>query len=68
MKNVQTLTKRGVALALLLFASACVVAPREGYREGERDNPREGYYDRDHHRYYHQHGWHECTDGGEYCR
>jgi hypothetical protein len=56
MNSVQNLAKSGIALALVLFASACVVAPREGY------------YDRDHHRYYHEHGWHECTERGEYCR
>ncbi len=60
MKNVATLAKNGVALALLVLASACVVAPRESYREG--------YYDRDHHRYYHEHAWHECAEHGEYCR
>ncbi len=30
--------------------------------------PREGFYDRDHHRYYHEHGWHECAEHNEFCR
>lgn len=40
-----------LALGIMLLASGCVVEPREGY------------YDRDHHRWYHEHAWHEC--GGE---
>jgi len=43
------------------LAAGCVIAPREGpYHEG--------YYDRDHHRYYHENGWHECGDRDEHCR
>jgi hypothetical protein len=49
---------RGIFLVgLIAMASACVVA-----------EPREGYYDRDHHRYYREHTWHECVEHGEYCR
>jgi hypothetical protein len=51
------LVKGGFLLGLIALASACVVA-----------EPREGYYDRDQHRYYREHGWHECTEHGEYCR
>jgi hypothetical protein len=51
------LVKGGFLLGLIAMASACVVA-----------EPREGYYDRDQHRYYREHGWHECTEHGEYCR
>ncbi len=46
----------GFILGLILFASACVVAPREGQ------------YDRDHHRYYHERGWHDCSEHSENCR
>jgi hypothetical protein len=48
-----------VGLALLastLLACGCVVEPREGF------------YDRDHHRWYHEHQWHECGDHDEHCR
>jgi hypothetical protein len=38
-------------------ASGCIVA-----------TPHEGYYDRDHHRWYHEHEWHECGDRDEHCR
>lgn len=44
-------------VAMVLLVSGCVIAPREGY------------YDRTHHRYYHDRSWHDCRDRGErYCR
>jgi hypothetical protein len=55
--------KRVVPSSLLLgliglSLSGCVVEPREGY------------YDRDHHRYYHEHRWRECgdRDWDDHCR
>ncbi|MGO9804248.1 MAG: hypothetical protein ACLPTM_07920 [Steroidobacteraceae bacterium] len=48
-----------VGLALLataLLASGCVVEPREGF------------YDRDHHRWWHEHAWRDCGAGEEHCR
>jgi hypothetical protein len=50
------IAKFSFVLGLIAFASACVVAPREGY------------WDRDHNRYYHEHAWHECGPGDNYCR
>jgi hypothetical protein len=29
--------------------------------------PREGYYDHPHHRWYHEHRWHECEEHEEHC-
>ena len=29
--------------------------------------PREGYYDHDHHRWYHEHSWRACEDRDEHC-
>jgi hypothetical protein len=55
MRKLKPLAKSGFVLALMVFASACVVAPREGY------------YDRDHHRYYREHNWHECGERDEHC-
>ena len=46
-------------LGLMAVISACVIAPRDGYREG--------YYDRSHHRYYHENTWHECVERDEHC-
>jgi hypothetical protein len=46
-------------LALVALSSGCIVA-----------EPRDGYYEREHHRYYREHAWHECHehDHDEYCR
>jgi hypothetical protein len=41
----------GTFLLGLLLSSGCVVA-----------EPHEGYYDHDHHRYYHEHSWLELSD------
>ena len=46
-------------LALMLMAPGCVI-----------ERP-EGFYDRDHHRWWHEHGWRECGDRehhDEHCR
>jgi hypothetical protein len=56
-KDRNVLVRAGFLLGLIVvtFASGCVVEPNEGY------------YDRDHHRYYHEHGWVACGDD-EHCR
>jgi hypothetical protein len=46
-------------LALVALSSACVAAG-PGYHEG--------YYDRDHNRYYHENTWHDCGDHDDHCR
>jgi hypothetical protein len=56
MKNSLSIAKGAFLLALITFASsACVVSDREGA------------YDRDHHRYYHERTWHDCTERDEHC-
>jgi hypothetical protein len=55
-ENTLSLVKGGIMLGMIMFASACVVAPREGY------------YDHDQHRYYHEHAWHDCGDHDDHCR
>jgi hypothetical protein len=57
MKNIRILVQGGLLAGLLAFTSACVVT-----------EPREGYYDNPHHRYYHEHTWHECVVGDPFCR
>ena len=47
-------------MSLMSLMSACVISPRDGYREG--------YYDHQHNRYYHEHTWHDCGDHDEHCR
>ncbi|HLK71886.1 MAG TPA: hypothetical protein VKT19_08010 [Steroidobacteraceae bacterium] len=53
--------KAGVLLSLYALTSVlagCVVATE----------PREGYYDHDRGRYYHEHTWVVCTPRDEHCR
>jgi hypothetical protein len=50
------LAQLSLLVGLIAFASACVVEPREGY------------WDRDHNRYYHEHGWHGCDPEDNHCR
>jgi hypothetical protein len=66
----------GVVLASLLMSlSGCVVHDREvvhhdsdrsasaSYEEGYQ----EGYYDREHHRYWHDKAWHDCIENDIHC-
>lgn len=41
-------------LGVMVLMSGCVVT-----------EPREGYYDRDHNRWYHEHAWRDCDE--EHC-
>jgi hypothetical protein len=60
MTSTQGIVRAAIMLGLISLSTACVVAePHDGYREG--------YYDRDHHRYYHENGWHECGERDEHC-
>jgi len=43
-------------LGLTMMTSGCVVEPREGY------------YDHEHARWYHEHRWHECGEHEDHCR
>jgi hypothetical protein len=45
-----------LTLGLIMLTPGCVVEPHEGY------------WDRDHHRWYHEHAWHECVENDEHCR
>ena len=57
MVNTRRVVRGGFLVGLLALLAACIVA-----------EPREGYYDHDHHRYYHEHSWHECGEHDAYCR
>lgn len=60
MTNIQSIIRGGILLGIVALSTACVVAPDRGYHEG--------YYDRDHHRYYHENRWHDCGDRDDHCR
>ena len=57
MTTIQTLVKGSFLVGLISLTSACIVA-----------EPREGYYDHDHHRYYNEHAWHDCGERDDHCR
>lgn len=46
-----------LALGLILLAQGCVVVPAHP----------EGYYDHDHHRWWHNHSWQNCGERDEHC-
>jgi hypothetical protein len=54
-----------VMLAPMFMVSGCVV-DRE--HTVDRPVPSEGYYDREHHRWYHDHGWVVCDEDDLHCR
>jgi hypothetical protein len=49
-----------MVLGSTFLAAGCVVVPA--------DEPHEGYYDREHHRWWHEHEWRECREEEEHCR
>jgi hypothetical protein len=51
--------KYALLTGLLAFAAGCVVRP-VGYRDG--------YWDREHGRYWLNNGWHPCAERADYCR
>ena len=44
--------------------SGCVIREHDTVRETP---PVEGYYDHEHHRYYHEHAWVTCDDRDPHC-
>ncbi len=54
-----------VMLAPMLMVSGCVV-DREHTVDREHE-PTEGYYDREHRRWYHEHAWVVCDDRDPHC-
>jgi len=58
-----------VLAALMLVLSGCVVHDREVVRHdgSYQQGYEEGYYDRDHHRYWHEKAWHDCIENDTHC-
>lgn len=54
-----------VMLAPVFMLSGCVVDREHTVRE--EPVPAEGYYDREHHRWYHEHAWVVCDDRDPHC-
>jgi hypothetical protein len=55
MKNTKRIAMSSFLFVLIGLVVGCIAGPREGY------------YDGDHHRYYHENSWHDCTDRDEHC-
>ena len=58
----QTITqqiKYAFLVGLVVSATGCIV---------EQPRYHDGYWDREHARYWHSGGWHPCAEHGEYCR
>ena len=64
MSVIRLIARGSCLISLVAFLAGCVIAPGHGPRDGDRD----GYYDRGHHRYYHDHSWHDCHEHDQYCR
>ena len=62
MKDKTLITKAGFLLGIIALSltSGCVVATRDNYHEG--------YWDREHARYYHNHAWVACDHEDVHCR
>jgi len=58
MKDAIRIVIGSLFLGTSLFMAGCVVAPP----------PAEGYYDHDHHRWWHEHSWVNCGPNDEHCR
>ncbi len=56
MKHAMRIARSTLIMGLIGLACGCVIAPREGY------------YDGNHHRYYHEGGWHDCGEHDDHCR
>jgi len=57
-----------VSAALMVCLSGCVIhnsppAHDSNYAQGYQ----EGYYDREHNRYWHEKAWHDCVEHDEHC-
>jgi hypothetical protein len=60
MKRLSSYTRTAIVVGLYVLgtlAAGCVVT-----------EPREGYFDRDHARYWHNHSWADCGHEDEHCR
>ncbi|HVW68178.1 MAG TPA: hypothetical protein VHB68_04345 [Steroidobacteraceae bacterium] len=56
MRSTIRLVVGSLMLGMYFITSGCIVA-----------EPREGYYDRDHHRWYHEHAWRACEEHDAHC-
>lgn len=60
-----SVTSTLVLASLFVSLSGCVVRDRDyhGYSQGYKER----YYDREHHRWWHDEAWHACTEEDVHC-
>ena len=70
MAGIRTIFSSTVLVGLVALGSGCVVHEHDSGYSGQahEESYREGYYDREHHRYYHENKWHDCVVDDPYCR
>ncbi|MGH8171423.1 MAG: hypothetical protein ACRETJ_12895 [Steroidobacteraceae bacterium] len=70
MSSIRYLAHMSCLISLVCLLAGCVIAPAHDgdYRDGHRGDYREGYYDAPHHRYWHDHRWHQCDRDDARCR
>jgi hypothetical protein len=68
-RSIRLFAAAALALTALMGFSGCVTHDREvvhdngGYAQGYQ----EGYYDREHNRYWHEQAWHDCMANDVNC-
>ncbi len=69
MAGIRTILSHAFLFGLVAFSSGCVVheVHDHGGAAAREEGYREGYYDREHNRYYHENAWHECLEHDPYC-
>ncbi len=68
MKSWLKLVYIAASACVLTSLTGCVVHDREvvhdgGYSQGYK----EGYYDREHNRWWHEQAWHDCAENDVHC-
>jgi hypothetical protein len=71
MKRTNTLSAAGAWLiaSAVVALSGCVVHDREVVHDGNYSQGyKEGYYDSQHHRYWHDQAWRDCVENDVHCQ
>lgn len=61
MSAIRYIARGSCLIGLIVMLAGCIVGPPPG-------GYHEGYYDRAHHRWWHNHGWQQCGYNDSHCR
>jgi hypothetical protein len=68
MAGIRTFISFTMLIGLAALGSGCVVHEHDrGDADARQEAYREGYYDSQHNRYYHDNAWHDCIVNDPYC-